>query len=179
MVTVTHAGGNLVTNISAVLIFVRTDPTDWVDQFAVPNTPTPVAVVCEITSFVRDLVDSAYMDAISKAYSLPGVKIGRGTFGGTFYLDVVPATAYYKAGPSGVLDDDIQQAIVNAVALGKLPIPNSNTVYIVIAPGEVRWKKGLTGTKAGGGGYHDKVQLTQTSAAGRDLSLDGKVSCSV
>jgi len=160
MNTVTYESGKLISNIDAILIFVKTGLGDWVDQYAVPGTPVPAPTVCQITTFVRDLVDSAYMDAVGAAYSLPNLKIGRGTFGGVFYLDVVPAPASYRIGPSDVLDTDIQQAIIDAIALGRLPQTNPNTVYIVLTPGEVLWWKGLTGTPAGGGGYHSQIGLS-------------------
>src|SRR5205823_1034491 len=42
---------------------------------------------------------------------------------------------------------------------------NPNTVYIILTPGEVLWRQGLTGTKAGGGGYHGQVELSGAQAA--------------
>lgn len=162
MNTVTYQNGKLISNIDAILIFVKTAPDDWVDIWAVPGQRVPVSFVCEISTFVSDLVDSAYMDAVGTAYSLPNLRIGRGTFGGVFYLDVSPAPASYRLGPSDVLDADIRQAILDAVALGALPQISSNTVYIALTPGEVLWQSGLTGTKAGGGGYHDQIRLSST-----------------
>jgi hypothetical protein len=164
MSTVTYNSGKLISNIDAILIFVKTAPEDWVDQYAVPGHSVPMSIVCEMTTFMSDLVDSAYMDAIGAAYSLPNLKIGRGTFGGMFYLNVAPAAASHHLGPSDVLDADVRQAIVDAIALGTLPQPNPNTVYIVLTPGEVLWWKGLTDTKAGGSGYHGQVQLSAAQA---------------
>lgn len=161
---VTYSSGRLVANIQAVVVFVKSAADDWVDLYQVPGTPVPVSVVCQTAGLVSDLVDSAFMDAIGLAYSVPSLKIGRGTFGGVFYLDVAPAPVSYHLGPADILDADVRQAITDSIALGTLPMPNQNTVYIVIAPGEVKWWEGVTGTSAGGGAYHSQIPLSAAQA---------------
>jgi hypothetical protein len=137
-----------------VLIFLKTDPSEWVDSTILTGT-VAAPVVCEMATFLNDLLSSAYMDTIGTAYSVPGSTLGRGVLSGVFYLPI----AGNADDPPVVLDSDIQKAIVEAVASHQLPQPNANTCYIVLPPGEVLWDQGLTGTTAGGGGYHKQVAV--------------------
>jgi hypothetical protein len=139
----------LIRNIEAVLIFVQSGSIDWLDRYAITGTTVPVKDVCDISCFVRDLVDSSYMDHLGAEYSRPGYQIGRGSLVSLHFLQVGTATGLQAP---DVSEQDLRQAISNAVATKTIPGATNNTCFIVVTPGEVLRAKGLTVARAAGPG---------------------------
>ena len=133
MLTFSYGSGKLIGRPEVAAVFANVaDPglTNWVDTYQPPLT---VSDVCRMTGFLRDLVDSAYMDLIGQEYSTGGVFIGRGTFRGSFFAPVA-AGRRTADGLTEVADADIRGMLAAEIASGALPAVSGSACYLVFLP---------------------------------------------
>lgn len=133
-----HAGGKVLTNVDVSVLFARTqaikpdgtaDSPTWID--ATNSLGLPIPSVCDISRFVYDLVDSAFMDFLGNEFTASNAPhIGRGTFNQSLIVDLpidqvtdTPLTIDYT---------DIENLIRSLVKSGRLATPHSNSLYLVL-----------------------------------------------
>lgn len=157
----TYDSGKLIPRPEVSVIFANvTDPnlTNWVDPY---HQPLIISDVCRMTDFLRDLVDSAFMDLIGQEYSAGGMYIGRGAFKGTFFAPVA-ASRQTAAGLTEVADADIRKMLDAEIANGGIPAANNDSCYFVFLPVftvSVSPFGRSDSTSARVAGYHSVLQL--------------------
>ncbi|MES1218482.1 MAG: hypothetical protein ABUT20_23450, partial [Bacteroidota bacterium] len=133
----TYHGGGIISNPAVTVIYARSisinpDGTPglptWIDSTNTFNVP--ISEVCLYNNFIYDLIDSPFMDLLSKNFSISGgPAIGRGSFTGSYIIDLP-----FNQKDGNVLQithADIEKMIDNAVQNGTIPAPAKNTVYVV------------------------------------------------
>jgi hypothetical protein len=96
-----------------------------------------------IADFFAGVLDSPYMDSLSEyntnipvqvgtKHGAPGTgqMIGRGNYAGTITLTAIP--------PGNVTDDQIAATVESAITAGTLPQPDTNTLYAIYFPRNVK-----------------------------------------
>lgn len=151
-----YQGGPLLSSVEAIAIFATVDHgqgniENW--HSLVDNSVLPE--VCFLDAFLYDITDSAYLDLLSKEYSVQGGQtIQRGQFLGSFFVAVPGVVA------STIVDDaDIRRMLEAATTSGPVPRATPNSCYFVFTQNDVKWQGKVSNVDFGG--YHDRFVTTK------------------
>ncbi len=135
MLTVTYHGGALLTNVEVEALYYG---SEWYDD------PTDYSQTGQLDAFLKSIVNSPYMDALSNA----GYGVGRGSFTrGTIYE--ANLNPYY------FLDDSTIRSTIQAeIDNGWLQPPDSNRLYVVFVEPGVAVSDGTASSLSNFLGYH-------------------------
>jgi hypothetical protein len=137
--TVIYHGGALLPNVEAQAVYLG---SDWSDN------PTLNAQMQQLEGFQRYLVDSPYMDMLSKA----GYRVGRGTFDqGRVDIADLPGALNADGNINEQAIPDLLQARIDS---GDLASPDANRLYMVFLPPGSRVVFSDGSLSGGDGGYH-------------------------
>jgi hypothetical protein len=163
-----YHGGRILSNVDLTVVYARTksiksDGTltspNWIDSTNTALT-VPISFVCEINSFLHDLVDSAFMDVLSAEYSLAnGPKIGHGSFNSSHIIEL--PISQVENTELTILHTDIEKMLDHSVQSGIIPAPGKNTCYMVLITGTfvtVPNSQDIVGKESGG--FHNPFILS-------------------
>ncbi len=155
--TLTYHGGDLIAHASVFLLF-------WGNEWT--SNPQHQAAATAVTTLYQDIGTTGYACSWNE-FSLVGNTIGPSAYNGSF---IIPSE------PSNPLPDaDIEQEILNQIALGNAPPASDNQIYVVLPPQGVPVDAG-NATGCGGSnfvfcGYHDSFRRPIDSARIRYIVL--------
>jgi hypothetical protein len=133
--TVTFHGGALLSHVQVQGLYLG-------DQWS--SNPTLRGQVSYLDGFLRNIVNSSYMDALSSA----GYEVSRGSAVGG-------STSPASLAPRSSLDDDtIRHWVNDCVNNGTLAAPNANTLYVCFVEPDVLVRKGNKDSRIDFLGYH-------------------------